>query len=236
MPIDRASRPDVEAWLATHAEENRRYRGEEAFERIYMPRQAAHEVPTDALPELYDFAAATIGDVPLLYLEFGVFDGRSISRIAERFCHSESRFVGFDSFEGLPEDWVLPWQTMPRGAFSRGGAVPVLPDPRISFVRGWFQNTLRPFLANGGGKSTGPVLVHYDADLYSSTLFILSTLWDRISEYYFIFDEFLEHELVALYDFSLAFPIELEFLCQTNAGGYPNQVFGRMRRMTYTPD
>jgi hypothetical protein len=35
-------------------------------------------------------------------------------------------------------------------------------------------------------------------------------------------------ELLALDDFSRAFPIELEFLC--SAGEYPVKVFGRMRR------
>src|SRR5689334_20809924 len=38
-----------------------------------------------------------------LFLEFGVAGGSSISLIAA--CASQSRVFGFDSFEGLPEDW-----------------------------------------------------------------------------------------------------------------------------------
>jgi hypothetical protein len=142
--------------------------------------------------------------------------------------------VGFDSFEGLPEDWVQPWGTTPRGTFSMEGRPPALRDARVEFVRGWFQNTLYPFLADLKSAPAGPVLVHYDADIYTSTLFILSTLWNPIPEYYFVFDEFLGEEIIALNDFSSAHPVELEFLCQTNAGGYPNQVFGRMRQVPYT--
>lgn len=78
--------------------------------------------------------------------------------------------------------------------------------------------------------------MHYDADLYSSTLFVLSTLWHKIPEYYFIFDEFMSEEIVALHDFARAYPIEFEFLCQTNAGGYPTQVFGRLRRVSFVPE
>src|SRR5436190_16155769 len=75
---------------------------------------------------------------------------------------------------------------------------------------------------------TRPILVHYDADLYSSTLFVLCMLWSVTSSYYFIFDEFMGDELLALDDFSRAFPVDLEFLC--SAGEYPVKVFGRMRR------
>jgi hypothetical protein len=218
-----------------HRDEIRKYRVNEALERLYMSSQPEHGVPNKALEELYDYARVTIGDVPLTYLEFGVFRGRSISRISQRFRHPDAQFFGFDSFEGLPEAWVLPWNTMAPGTFSTGGSEPLASDSRIQFVKGWFQNTLPPFLKRTDVGFSNPVLVHYDADLYSATLFILSTLWHGISDYYFIFDEFMEHEIIALYDFSQAFPVEITFLSQTNAGGYPNQMFGRIRRVPFTP-
>ena len=195
-----------------------------------MPRAAQHEVPISAITELYDFAAKTIGDVPLLYLEFGVYSGRSMSRMIELFRHSDARFVGFDSFEGLPEDWAQAGTVKERGFFSTHGRMPAISDPRVSFKKGWFQNTLPSFLAAHNFKNAGPILVHYDADLYSSTLFVLCMLWPVTTGYYFIFDEFMGDELLALDDFSRAFPVELEFLC--SAGTYPAKVFGHMRRTT----
>lgn len=233
--IDPETRREVPAWLQSNAALARRHRLEQAVERIYMPRQAAAAVPAGALTELYDHAAALLGDAALLYLEFGVAGGRSMSRITERFRHPDARFVGFDSFEGLPEDWIKPWETQPRGTYSMGGRMPAIADPRISFVQGWFQNTLPAFLAANPLGGRRAILVHYDADLYSSTLFILTMLWHATAEYFFIFDEFMGDELIALDDFARAFPVELAFMCQTNADSYPAQVFGHMRRAPFAP-
>jgi len=234
MTGDSARRSQRETWLTAHAMENYVYRRAEAHERMYTPRRPAHEVPSGAIEELYDYVRHTIGDVPLVYLEFGVASGASIARMARRFGHPDARFFGFDSFQGLPEDWVVPQKTWDRGTFSTGGRPPVTSDHRMSFIKGWFQNTLPDFLDQGRGQFSNPVLVHYDADLYSSTLFILSTIWHHIPEYYFVFDEIIEQEMIALYDFSQAFPIEIEFLCAmpTKPGSQtPFKAFGRMRRV-----
>ena len=40
------------------------------------------------------------------YLEFGVFRGKSINLFAKILKKSKSKIYGFDSFEGLNEDWV----------------------------------------------------------------------------------------------------------------------------------
>jgi hypothetical protein len=44
-------------------------------------------------------------------------------------------------------------------------------------------------------RQTHPLPEHFDADLYSSTLFLLSSLWLHLPEYFFIFDEFIGHGL-----------------------------------------
>lgn len=236
MSADPQTRREVSAWIEANADLAMRWRRAQAIERLYMPHQPTSAVPAGAVPELYDQVAATLGQGPLLYLEFGVASGGSMRRMTERFTHREARFVGFDSFEGLPEDWHQPWGTQPRGTYSMGGRVPATTDPRVSFVPGWFQNTLPAFLAANPLGGHRPILVHYDADLYSSTLFILATLWQATAEYFFIFDEFMSEEVVALDDFARAFPVALDFISQTNAGGYPARIFGLLRRVPYAPD
>jgi hypothetical protein len=51
--IDPETRREVPAWLQSNTELARRYRLEQAVERIYMPRQATAKVPAGALTELY---------------------------------------------------------------------------------------------------------------------------------------------------------------------------------------
>lgn len=206
-------------------------RFEQAVAGIYAPRPAPNVVPRQARPELYDFAARTIGDGPIRYLEFGVAGGKSMRLMTERFKNPEARFFGFDCFEGIPE----AWQGKPAGTFSMDGKPPVMTDKRVNLVKGYFQDTLPGFISTFRCPVASPVLVHYDADLYSATLFILSTLWHHIPEYYFIFDEFMSDEIIALHDFARAYPVEIEFLCRTDRDR-PPQIFGKLKRCAFSEE
>lgn len=200
-----------------------------AYRELYVPHAAREVVPDH--DGLYAAVARTIGPSrPVAYLEFGVADGTSMSKISRLFTHPESLFIGFDSFLGLPEAWLMHGQ----GAFSQDGRPPPVPDARVGFVKGWFQNTLHETLANVAIKPRHDILVHYDADLWSSTMFVLTSLWPMFDEYYFIMDDFMQDDIVALYDFSLAFPVDLKFITRRD-GGLPHTVFGHMRRKEFMP-
>lgn len=123
------------------------------------------------------------------YLEFGVFRGASISKWSEINTHPLSRFFGFDCFEGLPEDWVAISGTGPRGSYSAGGKIPTSSDGRVRFVKGQFAKTLPGFLRTF--QSSSRLIVHNDADLFSSTLYVLTKI-DSVVEpgTVVIFDEF----------------------------------------------
>lgn len=170
---------------------------------------------------------------PLCYLEFGVWKGSSISWFANHDQATESRLFGFDSFEGLPEDWAA---FQPKGHFSTGGVIPRIDDPRVRFVKGWFNETLEPFLrrerelCDSVNRGDRTLVVHFDADLFSSTMYVLSVLSFHFDSYYFIFDEFIGDEARALYEVRRAFGVETEFFGLTDAGGYPMQVSGLLRR------
>lgn len=103
-----------------------------------------------------------------LFLEFGVRDGISLKFLAE--CRPDKRFYGFDSFKGLPEGW---------GNIYPKGWLKVDQPPHISgdviLIEGLFQDTLELFLED----HPEPVsFLHMDADIYSSTNYVLSTLAD----------------------------------------------------------
>src|SRR5438874_10424369 len=69
-----------------------------------------------------------------LYLEFGVREGYTIGTIARL---APARVYGFDSFEGLPEDWTSDHR---RGSFAVG-RLPRVPG-NVSLVRGLFEQSL----------------------------------------------------------------------------------------------
>jgi hypothetical protein len=109
-------------------------------------------------------------------LEFGVAAGDSLRMIAK-----VMPAVGFDVFTGLPEDWRPGY---PKGMFA--SAPPDIPNTRL--VAGLFEDTLPRF----DFRRLGYIgLVHFDADLYSST----KTALDYVGPYlqpgcYCVFDEF----------------------------------------------
>jgi len=113
----------------------------------------------------------SLDDAPITYLEFGVYRGASLLWWVNRIANPESRFVGFDTFTGLPEWWRA---TEPSGHFNTDGKLPAIADTRCRFEVGVFQDTLPKFVNNT--DLSGRLVVHLDADLFTSTLFVLTTL------------------------------------------------------------
>ena len=176
--------------------------------------------------ELWRRALHMIDREDLLVVEFGVWRGYSLRFLAQLNQSPNSRFYGFDSFLGLPEEW----RGMEAGHFSTAGEIPDIGDERVQFVKGWFQETLPPLLDKLKAESENrALLVHLDADLYSSTLFVLATLARRFQEFHCIFDEYSGHEIRALYNFLQAFNGTCEMSYHVNWRGDPTTAFGRIR-------
>jgi O-methyltransferase len=174
--------------------------------------------------DLYaDIQSNKLAQEPIDYLEFGVRYGDSLFKWSSLNTCPNSRFVGFDSFEGIPEDWVSVTGESKKGAMSVGGVVPQTNDPRIRFVKGWFNETLRPFLQDFAPRSR--LVIHNDGDLFSSTLYTLATL-DPILRpgTILIFDEFANplHEWRAFHDYASAFGRSCKALGA--AGDYYTQI------------
>lgn len=102
-------------------------------------------------------------------LEFGVFKGVTINRLAKKL--PDRKIIGFDSFEGLPEDWDMGQKFTKKEAFDRGGVMPEVPE-NVELVKGFFDEVLPEYK-----KKLGKIgFLHADADLYSSTKTVLDEL------------------------------------------------------------
>jgi hypothetical protein len=140
---------------------------------------------------------------PIDYLEFGVFEGRSILYWADKKKEPESRFYGFDTFTGLPEHWN---KYFGKGCFNTDGSVPDTIDKRVNFLKGMFQDTLPGFLKTFLPKNR--LVIHNDSDLYTSSLFLLTKLNEVMRPgTIVIFDEFgdVQHEFRAFFDYTTSY-------------------------------
>jgi hypothetical protein len=128
--------------------------------------------------------ATNEAEIEGLVLEFGVRHGNSIGQLASL---AKQAVHGFDSFEGIPEDW----HDEGKGSYSTKGVIPKVPS-NVTLHRGWFDQTLPKFLA----EHTEPIrLINIDCDIYSSTKTILDLLAPRIqSGTVLIFDEYIGNQ------------------------------------------
>lgn len=158
--------------------------------------------------EVFRLVAASVADLQVLYLEFGVFQGETIRFWAQQLKHPAARLHGFDSFEGLPE----AWDDKPQGFFSTEGRVPRVDDPRVQLFAGWFDEVLRRYTV----PSHQVLVINMDADLYSSTITVLRFLrpWIRQGTYIY-FDEMyaLEHEPRAFHEFMEETGLRFRVVC-----------------------
>ncbi len=173
------------------------------------------DYPDGSLVRMHSFVnAEAIGSAGVDYLEFGVFEGRSLNIFARLNDLPDTRFFGFDSFEGLPEELSFTLGGLKRGAFSLSGKPPELSDSRIQLIKGLFQHTLVEFL--DGYKAKKKLVIHMDAGLYSSTLYCLATLdpvLDGAIVIFAVFDR-LSHEYSAFQDYVRSFRRSYEVIAR----------------------
>lgn len=150
---------------------------------------------------------------PINYMEFGVAAGHSFKWFLNENKHPESCFYGFDTFTGLPEDWG-PYK---KGYFSSNNQVPEINDERGKFYQGLFQQTLPGFIKEIDNSRRNVLMM--DADLYSSTLYVLTSLAPFLKKGDIIFfDEFAvpTHEYKAFLDFTQSYYIDLQLIAAAN--------------------
>jgi hypothetical protein len=147
--------------------------------------------------EVFDVITSRVQDERVLYLEFGVFKGRTTRYWSAKLRNPDARLHGFDSFEGLPEEWADHGKGR---IFNASGQVPVIADPRVQFFKGWFNQVLPNYVIPEHDR----LILIMDADLYSSTSYVLHHLRPYIRPGTLIyFDEMnhVEHEPKAFDEF-----------------------------------
>ena len=123
---------------------------------------------------------------PGLILEFGVFKGITINHLASLIPNET--IYGFDSFEGLPEDWAGSRYSPIN--FNRKGVAPKV-ESNVTLIEGWFDDTLPPFMASHEGEIG---LMHVDCDIYSSTDRVFRETEGRLAQgCIIVFDEYFNY-------------------------------------------
>ena len=140
-----------------------------------------------------DVVMGRIADIKGDILEFGVHEGVSLISFAER-C-PDRQVYGFDSFEGLPDDWG----NKPKGTFKT--EVPHIDRPNITLVKGLFEESLPRFLREWSGHAS---IIHVDCVLYKSTRDCLMPILPRcqvgtviLFDEYYNYQDFAKHEWLA---------------------------------------
>lgn len=149
----------------------------------------------------------------IYFWEFGVAGGTSFEWWLKKNKNPDSMFLGFDTFEGLPEDW---------GIFKKGEMSPdelKFQDRRYKFIKGLFQDTLPKLLNTSNLDPRIKKVIHLDADLFSSTLFTLTSIANYLNPGdILIFDEFCvpNHEFFAFSIFEESFRLRYKTLGAVN--------------------
>lgn len=122
-------------------------------------------------------------------LEFGVFEGKSIKFFGDK--RPDLQFHGFDSFEGLPEQWSPKHD---KGHFSLDGNFPPVPA-NVTLHKGFFDTSLPEFISKNMKAGDSLAFLHVDSDLYSSA----KTIFNNLVPYFragtiILFDEYFGYK------------------------------------------
>lgn len=173
LPVPRAAHsvacPQFRSWIRSHVH----------------PRAAFFPDRT----ELYQFLCAQFAGQPIAYYDFGMHQGRSMRRWLECNTNADSRFYGFDEFEGQNNAQDFD-------------------DNRVRVIQGPFHETMPAH--RGLFETSVPKIINLDADTYAPTMTVLQNIGSEIDRRgIVIFDEFcdLDHEFKALADYGRPYTV-----------------------------
>lgn len=154
--------------------------------------------------------------------EFGVARGDSLQVFAGG--GGINRFYGFDSFEGLPEDWFSKEQGgLGKGTF-RQDSLPFVPE-NTELIKGWFDESLPAFVSRADIQGKTADFIHIDCDLYASARTVFQFMAPFIKKGTILaFDEYINYpgwqmdEFRAFQEYVQAYQVKYEYLSFVERG------------------
>jgi hypothetical protein len=164
--------------------------------------------------KLWDYAIQLLSDSKAdgTCMEFGVYKGQSINYFSRKLPNLS--FYGFDSFEGLAEDWK--GHQAKKGTFDLKGKLPEV-NTNVELIKGWFDQTLPKFIKSTLKKGKVSFL-HIDGDTYEAAAIV----FDQMKAYIkpgtlILFDEYVGYpnwqkgEYLAWQEFAKAAKIKYRY-------------------------
>lgn len=142
-----------------------------------------HMLNAAALPDAHSLLTYAMeqAEADGMIVEFGVGPGNSLRHLCTL---TDAPIYGFDSFDGLPEDWRSIWK---KGAFKQE-ELPTGFGDNVELVQGLFADSLPDFCKKHKEQVR---FLHMDCDLYSSTCTVFEHMKDRIvAGTVIVFDEY----------------------------------------------
>ena len=140
----------------------------------------------DQLEDIHNYIITQL-DTEGLLLEFGVYSARSIKRFSKQLVNlNDKRIIyGFDSFQGIEEDW----HRFPAKLKSSFKIAPPKVPSNVKLVIGKVQETFENFLNQHQNEKIA--FMHLDMDTYTPTKYVLNKIKPLLTKGSIIlFDEF----------------------------------------------
>jgi hypothetical protein len=160
-----------------------------------------------------------------LIMEVGVHHGESLTYLCN--IDKNKKVFGFDSFEGLPNNWDLGNKVVGVDVFNLEGVLPVVPDNAV-LVKGWFSQSIPEFFQTY--KNDKISILHIDCDIYQSAVDVLTSCndyfqpgsiiifdelahWKKIKKY----KNYNQHEFRALVEWIIQYDRKIEIISRTSS-------------------
>ena len=189
---------------------------ENEYGRLFVQKYLAEATALTSDAEVLKFASDQV-TLKGLFIELGVCTGKTINFIAALNPHQ--KIYGFDSFEGLPEDWVREDKTIPAGVF--GFKNPDILPPvlhNVELIKGWFSDSLPAFYRSLQLAESDCIFAYRQRYLLLSGNCFCIPRGPHPAGHYFGFDElynypgYEQHEFKALTEFLNKYDLKVRYL------------------------